>query len=168
MRKRRDSDAARAAARERPVVRTNQIFVWTIESFDERGCDTMLSGFDQDRFGWNRRRAAAIRVTRADADFPSHQCDTLAVDGNVDVFKSRVVTGRDRHGKHIFRVGRKHVIHDHAAARAEWRTVHVIPRMLRRGARLGVGPINRGRGTIADRHAADVGRGVEVRLEQCR
>jgi len=60
------------------------------------------------------------------------------------------------------------VLDHHAAARAVRRAVHVIPRVLRHVERRRVRGIDRRRVAVADGHAADRGRGVEIRLEQRR
>ena len=167
MRERGDACAAGTAARVRPVVRANQVFVRTVDLLDERGGDLVLAGLDEDRLGAKRRLAAAVGAGDVD-QLVLHQRDALAVDRNVDVLEAGVLARVERHLELVFTVGGEHVVDDHAAARAERRALDAVPRVLRHVRRIRVGRVDRRRALVADRHAADVGRRIQIRLEQRR
>ena len=167
VRQRGDARAAGAAARVRPVVRTNQVFVGAVDLLDERGGDLVLAGLDENRLGAQRRLAAAVGAGDVD-QLIRDQRDALAINRNVDVLEARVLARVEGHLELVFAVRGEDVVDDHAAARAERRARDAIPRVLRHVGRVGVGVIDRRRRLVADRHAADVRRGVEVRLEQRR
>ena len=138
-----------------------------VDLLDERGGHLVLAGLDQNRFGAQRRLAAAVGAGDVD-QLVGDQRDPLAVDRNVDVLKAGVLTRVEGHLELVFAVRGEHVVHDHAAARAERRARDAVPWMLRHVGRVGVGVIDRRRRLVADRHAADIRRGVQVRLEQRR
>src|SRR5207247_9978022 len=67
VRQRRDAGAAGTAARERPIVRTNQVLVRAIEAPDERGGHALLTRADEDRLGPNEPGPASGRTARGAA-----------------------------------------------------------------------------------------------------
>src|SRR5207247_130744 len=83
------------AARERPIVRTNQVLVRAIEAPDERGGHALLTRADEDRLGPNQPGPASVRTARGSA-LVFQQRDPLAVDGEVDVLEPRVGSGAQR------------------------------------------------------------------------
>ena len=167
MRQRRDARTAGSAAGERPVVRADQIFVRPFEAANERSRNLMLPRAHQNRLRAHATRAAPVGAAGR-LRLVLEQRHALAVDRDVDVLEPRVRSRVERHLEHVFRVSGKHVIDHEAAARPERRAVDVIPRMLRHVARRGVDGIDRRRMTIADGHAADRRRRVQICLEQRR
>ncbi len=148
-------------------MRLDQIFVRAVAALDEGRRDLVLAGLDEHGIGEQRRRAAAIGGDLRTV-LIREQRHTLTVDRNVDVFEARVVAVGEGHFEGVLAVGREHVIDDHAAARAIRRALDVIPRMLRHVGLVRVGLVDRRRVLVADRHAADVTGGVEIRVEQRR
>ena len=127
----------------------------------------MLARLDQDRVGAHRYGAAAVGAARR-AGLVLDQGDAFTVNRDIDVLVARVRSGHQIHFEHIFRVRRKDVLDDRAAARAVRRALDVIPRMLRHISGAAVSGVHRRRVAIADRHAADRARCVQIRLEQSR
>ena len=149
-------------------MRANQVFVRTVEPSHERRGQALLPGADEHRLGAHGAAAAAVRSGRAagGARLVQEQRDALAVDRHVDVLEPRVGAGVQRDLEDVFRVGRKHVVHDDAPARAVRGAVDVIPRMLRDVAGGRVRVVDGWRVAVAHGHAADRGGGIQVRLEQ--
>ena len=167
MRQRGNPGSTRATARERPVVRTNQVLVGAIDLAHERRRHALLSCADEDRLGPNGPSAAAVGAARRPG-LVDEQRDARAVNGDVDVLESRIRSRDQVDFEDVLAIGRKHVVDHHAAAGAERRALDVVPWMLRDIPRAGVHRVDRRRVAIADRHPADRRCGVEIRLEQRR
>ncbi len=144
-----------------------EILVRPVGPPHERRGHALLSRAHQDRLGAHRHRAAPIGAAgRTGLVFD--QGDTLAIDRDVDVFPSRVRARHQIDLEDVLRVVGKDIIDDHPAARAIRRAVDVVPRMLRDVAGSRVRVIDRRRVTIANRHARDRARRVQIRIEQRR
>ena len=142
VRQRGNAGPARPAARERPVVRPNQVFVGAVGLAHERRRDALLAGADKHRLGPDRTAAAAVGAAgRARLVF--EQGDPLAVDGDIDVLEPGVRPGDEVDLEHVLAIGREDVVDDHAAAGAERRALDVVPRVLRHIPRVGVDRIDR-------------------------
>src|SRR5262245_66456902 len=118
-------------------MRPNQVLIRAVDLADERRGDALLAGADQHWLGPDRTAAAAVRAAGR-ARLVLEQGDALAVDGDIDVLEPCVRPGDEVDLEHVLAIGREDVLDDHAAARAERRTLHVVPWVLRHISRAGV------------------------------
>ena len=160
MRQRRDACTPGPAACQRPVVRPDQIFVRALGLPDERDGHPVLSGPKQDGVGpqIDAPREPPIGQRR----------DVLTIDRHVEVVEAGVPPRAEGHLEEILAVCGEDVVDNHPAARPERSTLDPIPRMLRDVLSVGVGPVDRRCVGIADRQEADLGRRVQVGLQQRR
>ena len=155
---------------QRVLDRHDQVVGRAVEALHERRRHAMLAGLDVDLRRLHRQ-AVGILLVHARVDV--HQRDALAVDRDFDLLAAiraaEQVAGRShvQHDlEHVVAVGREHVQHRHAAARAERRAFDVAH--LRRGARHLPGGRGRRRVAIADREAADLAGRAQVAFHQRR
>ena len=170
MRQRRDAGAARCRRR-RATSRAGESDPRTVPRAARTNAAATRCWPAATRIGSvaDESRAAAVRDRRRGPRLVVEQRDPLAVDRDVDVLEAaRCCPEFNATSKTYSPSAGKTWLTTMPAARAVRRALDVIPRMLRRVAGVGVGRVVRRRVAIADRHAADRGRRVQVRLEQRR
>ena len=83
-------------------MRTDQIFVRSVEALDERGRHAVLSGPNEDGLGTDGSGTSTIGANALLG--VGDQSDPLSIDRQIDILERFVVARGEHHAKHVFAV----------------------------------------------------------------